>query len=84
MTTQELLTRLHNHILVMAPHQAEREAGKLLVESEREIRRLLREITHMEREAAYGPDVAHSIRLREEDEARTKAPGWRFIKPPQP
>lgn len=51
METQELLTRLRNHIAIMAPHQAERQAGKLLMESEKEIRRLVEVIKNLENQA---------------------------------
>lgn len=39
----DLLTRLQNHIAMMAPHQRDRHAGKLLAESRDEIARLVRE-----------------------------------------
>lgn len=36
----DLLTRLNSHIAAMAPHQADRRAGKLLIEAAAEIERL--------------------------------------------
>jgi len=40
---QPLLSRLRSHILNMAPHQKERNAGKLLIECKSELTRLYEE-----------------------------------------
>lgn len=36
----DLLKRLNNHIMMMAPHQRDRVQGKLLIEARDEIKRL--------------------------------------------
>lgn len=51
-----LLRRLQNHRAIMAPHQRERHAGKLLIEATSEIQRLIKICEHVHDRILRGDD----------------------------
>lgn len=57
----DLLARLQNHIAMMAPHQRDRYAGKLLVEARDEIVRLRAEDAELRRALEEIATDAHCI-----------------------
>lgn len=59
----DLLTRLHNHRAMMAPHQKDRHGGKLLLEAINEIERLLGWIEKTGEEHDFCTWDAHPDRL---------------------
>lgn len=51
-----LLRRLQSHVAMMAPHQRERRAGKLLLDSTAEIQRLIQICEHVHDRMLRGDD----------------------------
>ena len=70
MTTEELLSRVQNHIAQMAPHQSQRHAGKLIIECHAHIARLMAEIRRVANEcncrAEHGVEGAEHLRAIEQ------------------